>query len=261
MTDKIAGEQHPFHRKVIYRSSGQPTSILVPVCQEADGIESVIAELVEVVFRYLPEGSEFLIEEGGSTDGTKEILRELQERWPFLKVNYSDKKEGFAAAAHKLYRRSSCPLIFFTDSDGQCVASEFWRLMDAFNGSDFVLGRKRVRHDPLTRRLSSRVFNLIARMLFGFPYRDINFGFRLSAREALLDVLHDVHVMPTMINSEIAIIAHAKGYRLAEVDVHHRPRLFGMSQGFVGFFPAEAFKAFFGLVKLKKELKQAGNVS
>lgn len=246
----------PLQYKTSYKSSGQPISILLPVCQEADGIESVIAELVEVVFRYLPEGSEFLIEEGGSTDGTKEILQELATRWPFLKVSYSDKKEGFAVAAQKLYQRASCPLVFFTDSDGQCVASEFWRLINALNSNDFVLGRKRIRHDPMMRRLSSRAFNLVARTLFGFKYRDINFGFRLCSRKAILDALQDVHVMPTMINSEIAIIAHARGYRIVEVDVYHRPRLFGMAKGFVGFFPAEAFKAFLGLLKLRNSLKQ-----
>ena len=52
----------------------EPVSILAPVCNEAEGIESFVVELVEVVFRYLPKGSEILIEEGGSTDGTKEIL-------------------------------------------------------------------------------------------------------------------------------------------------------------------------------------------
>jgi glycosyltransferase involved in cell wall biosynthesis len=243
-----------FHRKVAYRSSGQPISILMPVCQEAEGIESVVAELAEVVFRYLPEGSEFLIEEGGSTDGTKEILRELEQRWPFLKVNYSDRKEGFAAAARKLYERAACPLIFFTDSDGQCVASEFWRLAGALDGNDMVLGRKRVRHDPLMRRITSRVFNFIARTLFGFKYRDINFGYRLCLRSVMANVLESVEVMPTMINAEIVIIAHANGLRLVEVDVHHRPRLFGMSQGFAGFIPTEALHAFVGLLKLKKKL-------
>ena len=244
-----------FQRKVAYRSSGQPISILMPVCQEAEGIESVVAELVEVVYRYLPEGSEFLIEEGGSTDGTKEILQELTQRWPFIQVNYSDRKEGFAAAARKLYQRANCPLVFFTDSDGQCVASEFWRLMNAINDYDMVLGRKRVRHDPLTRRVTSRVFNMIARFLFGLQYHDINFGFRLSSRKAILEVLEDVRIMPTMINSEIAIIAYSRGFRMKEVIVHHRPRLFGMVQGFTGFFPMEALKAFVGLLRLRKELK------
>ena len=244
----------PLQYKNAYKSSGQPVSILLPVCQEAEGIESVVAELAEVVFRYLPEGSEFLIEEGGSTDGTKEILQELTQRWPFLKVHYSDRKEGFAVAARKLYQRASCPLIFFTDSDGQCVASEFWRLMSALDGNDFVLGRKRIRHDPLMRRVSSRVFNLIARLLFGFSFCDINFGFRICSRKEILNVLEDVEVMPTMINAEIAIVAHARALSMVEVDVHHRPRLFGMVQGFSGFFPAEVLRAFLGLLKLKRKM-------
>ena len=70
-----------------YASMGEPVSILLPVCNEVEGIESVIAELVEVVYWHLPAGSEFLIEEGGSVDGTKEILKDLKMRWPFLNIS------------------------------------------------------------------------------------------------------------------------------------------------------------------------------
>ena len=52
----------------------QPVSILMPVCNEASVIESVLDEWINNVFQYLPEGSEYILEDGESDDGTKDIL-------------------------------------------------------------------------------------------------------------------------------------------------------------------------------------------
>jgi dolichol-phosphate mannosyltransferase len=240
-------------------SFAEPVSILLPVCDEVEGIESVLAELIEVVYRHLPEGSEFLIEEGGSRDGTKELLAELGQRWPFLDIACKTSREGFAAAARSLYRRARCPWVFFTDSDGQCVASEFWRLAQAAQDCDFVLGVKRIRYDPLVRRITSRVFNGIARAIFSVPSPDINFGFRLARREPLLDCLKRCGDMPTLLNAEVTIYAHALGYRIRPVLVHHRPRIFGLSRGLdPGSVPSNSWKAFTGLLKIREKVKGLG---
>ena len=236
-----------------YASVGEPVSILLPVCNEAEGIESVVAELVEVVYRYLAPGSEFLIEEGGSTDGTKEILQHLNERWPFLAIRYSETKEGFGAAARNLYRRAKCPLVFFTDSDGQCVASEFWKFVPNLQENLLVLGVKRTRHDPVVRRVLSRGFNWLVRRLLAVRYRDINFGFRLCRREALLLCLERCREMPTMLNAELVIHAIAHGLPVAEVTVHHRPRLYGMRKGFTGPLVPEAWAAFLALLRIRRQ--------
>jgi hypothetical protein len=243
------------------RSFPEPVSLLLPVCDEVEGIESVLAELVEVVYRHLPEGSEFLIEEGGSRDGTKQLLKELSGRWPFLDIVYKERREGFAAAARSLYRRSRCPWVFFSDSDGQCVASEFWRLAEHADQHDFVLGVKRIRYDPLVRRVTSRVFNRLARSFFAIPSPDINFGFRLARREALLQCLDRCADMPTLLNAEIAIYAHALGYRILPVPVHHRPRIFGLSRGLdPGTLPANSWKAFVGLLRIREKVKRLPHV-
>jgi hypothetical protein len=238
------------------RYLSEPVSILLPVCNEVEGIESILAELVEVVYRHLPPGSEFLIEEGGSTDGTKELLAELNQHWPFLDIVCNDKKEGFAAAARALYKRAKCPLVFFADSDGQCVASEFWRLAEHAGPNDFVLGVKRIRYDPLVRRITSWAFNSLARLTFHISSKDINFGFRLAKRDAILRCLAHCTDMPTLLNAEVTIYACALGYRIKSVRVHHRPRIFGMSRGLTpGSIAAESWRALIALFKIRKRIR------
>src|ERR1035441_4651984 len=105
-----------------------PVSILMPVCNEAEVLEGVLEEWITEVFQYLPEGSELVIAEATSTDGTREILAAMCEKYAFMRVLYRDTKDGFAAAARLLYSEARCPLVFFTDSDGQYVPAEFWKL-------------------------------------------------------------------------------------------------------------------------------------
>ena len=237
------------------RQLKEPISILMPISNEFERIESVIAEIMEVIFRHLPENSEFLIEEAGSIDGTKEILKELNQRWPVLNIVYKEKKEGFAKAARELYGKAKCPWVFFTDSDGQCVASEYWKLTKFMDSSDFITGHKTPRYDPFSRRVMSKTFNFVCRSLFKFQLKDINFGFRLCRRDAIIDCLNRCNYMPTLLNSEMIIIANSLGYKIHEVDVYHRPRLSGLSRGLIpGSILKESFLTFKAIIMMYRDM-------
>lgn len=213
----------------------EPVSIVMPVFNERDILESVLAEYAEVLFRHLPAGSEFLIDEGGSTDGTREMLQEFKQRWPFLDVVHKTQREGAWKALQDLVLRAKCPWVFVVDSDGQCVAQEFWRLAPFMKDHDLVLGAKRIRYDPYYRRFGSEVFNAGMKLLFGIRHSDINFSFRLCRRDVIQECARRyARALPNLFNAETTIWAHVLGYRIKEVPVHFRPRLYGVSHCFPG---------------------------
>ncbi len=234
------------------RTVPEPVSILMPVCNEAEIIEDVIEEWVQDVFRYLPEGSEFLFDDGASTDGTREILGRMCEKYPFIRVRYSDRKEGFAAAARRLYSEARCPLIFFTDSDGQYVAADFWKLAKHVPTYDFVHGAKIGRKDPLGRRLFSGIFNKASGFLMSIYYVDINSAFRLMKAEVVRDVLPKVTCMPTLLNAEFLLRTELENYQIKQVYVLHRRREFGSSRGLpLHRYLVEGVRAVLGLFCIK----------
>jgi len=233
-----------------------PLSILMPVSNEADVIEDVIEEWVREVIQYLPAGSELLIDEAASTDGTREILEALKKKYSFLRINYHETKEGFAAAARNLYQDARCPLVFFTDSDGQYVPSEFWKLAPYAGKYDLVHGAKIGRQDPLFRKISSASFNRIARVIFDEHYSDINSAFRIVRRETLLKILPRVRCMPTLFNAEIMLRMAMENFSIKQVRVIHRKRLHGVSRGLPpSRYLWECLLAYQGLLKLKSEYK------
>jgi len=233
-----------------------PISILMPVCNEAEVLEDVLEEWVRDVIQYLPEGSELVISEAASTDGTREILRKLCEKYAFMRVHYNDKKEGFAAAARMLYNDARCPLVFFTDSDGQYVPREFWKLAPFVSEFSIVHGAKIGRQDPFYRKVASAIFNRIACFFFDVHYSDINSAFRIIKRELVQELLPQLHCMPTLLNAELLLRAEMDNRSIKQVHVLHRRRLRGKSRGLpAGAFIAESIAAYRGLSQLKAEYK------
>ena len=94
-------------------------------------------------------------------------------------IHGREKRDGFGNAAKRLYKRANSPFIFFTDSDGQYVAKDFWILAKYINDYDFIRGGKVGRKDPIMRRLVSFIFNKLVLILFDVYYFDVNSAFFL----------------------------------------------------------------------------------
>ena len=234
-----------------------PVSILMPVCNEAGIIEAVIEEWVEDVIQHLPACSELLIEEAASTDGTREVLTRLSEKYPFMRVNYRDRKDGFANAARRLYREARCPWLFFTDSDGQYVAKNFWILAQFMDAYDYIRGAKAGRKDPLGRRFASMIFNKIVHFLFVNEFADLNSAFHLIRKEVIDDLLPELKSMPTLINTELLLRAKLSNYLIKECYVMHRIRRFGTSKGLPPYrFFFDSIGAIRGLYDIKASYRR-----
>jgi glycosyltransferase involved in cell wall biosynthesis len=234
-----------------------PISILMPVFNEADIIEEVIEEWVDDVFHFLPEGSEFLIDEAASKDGTREILARMCQKYPFIHVTYNETRDGFAAAARRLYSAAKCPWVFFTDSDGQYIASEFWKLPKYTAHYDIIHGAKLARQDPFFRRLFSLLFNKWAVFLFQEDYLDINSAFRLMKTDVVKEILPQLTIMPSLLNAELLLRCEFANYEIKQVYIMHRPRKHGGSRGLptIRYF-FEGFRAFRGLLQIKESYRK-----
>jgi glycosyltransferase involved in cell wall biosynthesis len=224
----------------------------MPVCNEEDVIEAVIEEWVGTVIVHLPAGSELVIDDA-STDGTRDILKRLTARYPFIRVLYQPRKDGFANAARRLYREAKCPWIFFTDSDGQYIAKDFWKLAKHINnGYDLIRGAKIGRKDPLLRRAASSLFNKIIQFLFNMNYLDFNSAFFLIKKPVMDAVLDHINCMETLINTELLLRVELENYSIQQVYILHRVRQFGVSRGLPPLrFISQSLKALQGLYKIK----------
>jgi dolichol-phosphate mannosyltransferase len=112
------------------------------------------------------------------------------------------------------------------DGDLQDDPAEIPRLLAKLDeGFDLVSGWKARRRDPWSRRLLSRIFNTATSRLSGLRLHDMNCGLKAYRAEVVrgLSLYGELHRF-------VPVLAHHRGYRIAELPVNHRPREHGRSR-------------------------------
>ncbi len=211
-------------------------SFVIPVFDERDSIAEVYARCAEVAAR-LKLSYEIHIVDDGSTDGTDAVLRDLAAKDDRLTVIIFRRNFGKSAALAAGIQRARGGIIVTLDGDLQDNPDDLPVLLDALRaGHDVAVGRKTPRRDSFGRVLSSRLFNLLVSLLAGRRFHDCNSGFKAFRRDVAehLELYGERHRF-------VPVLAHWKGFRVAEVPVHHEPRRFGRSKYGAGRFLAGFF--------------------
>jgi len=234
-------------------------SLVMPVYNEAEGISRVLRGIQERVLSPLP-GSELIVLEDGSTDGTKERLRELQAELGFV-LDMKEERRGYLGAMRDGFRQAQCDMIGFMDSDGQHDPADFLNLLEVLREADLVIGVKHPRRDSVMRRLMGWGLNaVVIPALFGRNYRDIDCGFRLMRRPVVEYWLAREWSFRNCVASELTLRAAAAGFRVATCPVAHFPREFGESRGIPpSKVLATAWEVGRNLRRLRRELRGRRN--
>ncbi len=178
------------------------------------------------------EDFEVIVVNDGSADDTGAVLEQLRKLFGSrMRIVTHEKNRGYGGALRSGFEAAKKDWIFYTDGDGQYDVAELPKLL-AKVGSNvgLVNGYKLLRQDPAHRIWIGRCYNQFARTLFGIHIRDIDCDYRLIRRDLLK------HSELTSTSGTICVELVRKleltGCGIAEVGVHHYPRLHGKSQFF-----------------------------
>ena len=232
--------------------SKSPVSVIVNVYNEADTIEREIRELHAEIIRKLP-GSELIVAEDGSTDGTKEILALLKAELGIIHST-SEERKGYAKAFRDAVVLAKNPHVFFSDTGGKQDFAEFWKLYEHCNRFGIVSGVRSGRKDQIYRRVMTWTYNLLLRMYFGVNLRDADAGFRIYQVQVIKKIAGETWVNRHLISSELALRAIYSGYEVKEVPVVYRQRA-GVSRGLPpSKIPRVIVSVLSNFARLKKEI-------
>lgn len=203
-------------------------SITAPAYNECENIEQVIADWQSIFAREGVQG-EVVIGDDGSTDGTKDILRELCGRFDNLVVVDNPVNQGYGAALSSAIAHSTGRYVLTIDSDGQFDAGEYTLLLaEMGKGYDVVTGYRRRKQDNLLRVVADRVLNLIIRILFRLSLRDTNCALKLFEGDVARNLTIEARGYPTP--TELLVRAQTLGYRIGETGITHLERAGGTSK-------------------------------
>jgi glycosyltransferase involved in cell wall biosynthesis len=203
-------------------------SIVLPAYDEEPNIEQAMAEATEVAERLFAE-HEIVVVDDGSRDRTGALVRAAGERDERIRLVSHPENRGYGEALRSGFLAAQLDFVFFTDADLQFDLNELEGFLQYAGTVDVVAGYRLNRQDPLQRRLIGYAWNLLVRVLFFVPVRDIDCAFKLFDRQ----VLHEVHIesVGAMVNTELMVKLGRAGASVVEVGVHHRPRRAGEARG------------------------------
>ena len=201
-------------------------SIVVPVYNEEDSLLPLY-EQIKRVCKSLRRPYEIVFTDDGSRDRTFELLKEIHEQDPLVKVIRFRRNFGQTAAMVAGFRYARGGIIVSMDGDMQNDPADIPLLLQKLDeGFDVVCGWRRNRHDRFwTRRLPSVVANWIIGHVTGVRIHDN--GCSLKAYRS--SIIKRVPLYGEM-HRFIPAMATQADARVAELVVNHHPRSFGKSK-------------------------------
>ena len=132
-------------------------SIVVPLYNE----EESLCELAAWVARVMDEGRfsyEMIFVDDGSNDGSWKVIQRLSEAYPGVVKGIRFRRNyGKSAALYSGFEAAGGDVVITMDADLQDSPDEIPKLYEMImeQGHDLVSGWKKLRHDPLGKRLPS----------------------------------------------------------------------------------------------------------
>ena len=205
-------------------------SFVIPVYNEEESInelyESIVVNIKKVIEDELATGYEIWFVSDGCNDNSENVIKEIILLDSNVHLIVFRRNFGKARALQAGFRHVSGDIIITMDADLQDNPMEIINFINKIDeGYDLVSGWKYNRHDPLEKRLPSKLFNKVTSELSGVKLHDFNCGFKAYRKEVVnaIDVYGELH-------RYIPVLANRKGFKIAEIIVQHRKREHGNSK-------------------------------
>ena len=200
-------------------------------CYNDSGTIASVVITADRTLRELADDYEIIVANDASTDNSAEILDELREIYPNLRVLHHATNHGYGGNLRSMFAAATKDLIFYTDGDGQYDPAELADLYRCLGPDvDVVQGWKIERHDPMHRVIIGRVYHHFVKWWFGLHLRDVDCDFRLFRRHVLESF--PLESDSGSITVEMMTRVELGGFRVVEAPVHHYFRIHGQSQFF-----------------------------
>ena len=215
-------------------------SIVIPVYNEVESLKQLYNELRKVLSVY--ESYQIIFVDDGSSDGSADVIRKIIENDINTKIIQFHRNYGKSAALAEGFKNADGEYIVTMDADLQDDPNEIPHLVKKLEeGFDLISGWKKDRKDPLSKKIPSKLFNFITKLFTGVKIHDFNCGLKIYRQSVVktLEIYGGRH-------RYIPALAGYKKFKVAEIIVNHRPRLYGDTK----YGGSRMFHGFFDLISI-----------
>lgn len=196
-------------------------SVIIPVYNEVESINELYKQLLKALQEF--SRYEIIFIDDGSSDGSVETIKKISELDNSINLIQFHRNYGKSAALAEGFKHAKGNYIVTMDADLQDDPKEISNLINKLEeGFDLVSGWKKDRKDPLSKRLPSKLFNFVTRLFTGVHIHDFNCGLKIY-RKAVVKTLE----LYGGRHRYIPAMAGQKKFKVTEIIVNHRPRIYG----------------------------------
>lgn len=220
-------------------------TLVIPAYNEAERIQVLLSDIMGSCLTYL-----FICD---GNDNTATIIRNFATVNPDMRINCLEYPErlGKGKAICEGLRKAATPCAGYMDADGSTSLEEMHALLNGLMEADgviasrYVLGSMVTTPQGIFRRLESRAFNLIIRILFGLPYHDTQCGAKIFKKNPLQTVLPKITSTGFEFDVELIWLMRQSGFVVKELPIIWQNRGDSRVKG------QDAFSMFLNLLKLR----------
>ena len=215
-------------------------SVVIPVYNEVESVEQLYKELIKVLSSF--DSYQIIFVDDGSSDGSVNVIKKIIENDINTNIIQFHRNYGKSAALGEGFKNADGEYIVTMDADLQDDPKEVPNLIAKLEeGFDLVSGWKKDRKDPLSKKIPSKFFNFITRLFTGVKIHDFNCGLKIYRQSVIktLEIYGGRH-------RYIPALAGYKNFKVTEIIVNHRPRLYGETK----YGGSRMFHGFFDLISI-----------
>ena len=196
-------------------------SIIVPCYNEEKIIDASYKEIKEEISK-ITSHYEIIFANDGSTDNTKKNLKSIAAKDKKTKLISWGKNKGMGYTHRNLYKVAKGNVIIEMAADLSIKPAIFRDFLRYIRNYDVVIASryKGVKGKiPLYRKIPSRIYYLIYRILFGIREKDITSGFMAFRKNALENIKlksngFEIHI-------ELMLKLKKQGYKIIEIPAYY----------------------------------------
>lgn len=207
-------------------------SLIIPAHNEEGRIGITLNRYLRIFPAKFGNDFEIIIIINNCNDRTVDVVQDFCKSSPNLRFKNFDFPIGKGGAIIEGFKLAKGEYVSFVDADGSTGPYDFLRVMRGIGGNDGAIGSRwlidsKKIDQPFSRKIVSRGFNILVRVLFRFPYRDTQCGAKIFRKESIDCLLLDLGISGFSFDVELLYLLHKKGFKIIEIPI--RWKHFGKS--------------------------------
>ena len=196
-------------------------SLIVPAYNKDNEVFKTISLYVDELKKLIYDWEIIVVDDASSDKTLREAIRskKFNGSTQRIKIYSYNLNQGKGFALYYGFKKSSGDAIIFADSDLDLPAKNISAVLEYLEKSkaDAVIGSKRhplskVNY-PLTRRILSKTYQLLIKLLFNLDISDTQVGVKAFTRQLLAECFPRLAVKQFAFDLELLVVAKSRGFK------------------------------------------------